>query len=242
MSTLDSLIGKTIDRRYLINARLARGGMASVYQATDQRLGREVAMKIIHPHLAEQEDFTKRFIQEARSAAALSNAHIVSVHDQGIAQTPDGDRAYLVMELVTGPNLRRALSENGSFSLGTTLEIARQTLTALATAHEKGFVHRDVKPENILLSAQLTNSDLSYRRSINAKVADFGLARAASDSTGMQTSSVLGTVAYIAPEIVSRAKVTPAADIYSVGIMIYELLAGKLPIQENLRLRLPMRM
>lgn len=229
MSTLDPLIGKIIDSRYLINARLARGGMASVYRATDQRLGREVAMKIIHPHLAEQEDFTNRFIQEARSAAALSNAHIVNVHDQGIADTPDGQRAYLVMELVTGPNLRRSLSENGSFSLGTTLEITRQTLIALSAAHEKGYVHRDVKPENILLSAPISNSDIAPRSHVNAKVADFGLARAAASSTGMQTSSVLGTVAYIAPEIVARSKVTPASDVYSVGIMIYELLAGKLP-------------
>lgn len=229
MNTLDPLIGKTIDGRYLINARLARGGMASVYRATDQRLGREIAMKIIHPHLAEQENFTSRFIQEARSAAALSNAHIVNVHDQGIADTPDGPRAYLVMELVTGPNLRRALTENGSFTLGTTLEITRQTLLALATAHEKGYIHRDVKPENILLAAPISNATLNPYAQVNAKVADFGLARAAASSTGMQTSSVLGTVAYIAPEIVARSKVTPACDVYSVGIMIYELLAGKLP-------------
>ncbi|MDR6938874.1 Stk1 family PASTA domain-containing Ser/Thr kinase [Arcanobacterium hippocoleae] len=229
MNNLDSLIGKLIDGRYLINARIARGGMASVYRATDQRLGRDVAMKIIHPHLAEHADFTNRFIQEARSAAALSNAHIVNVHDQGIALTPDGDRAYLVMELITGPNLRRSLNENGSFSLGSTLEIARQTLIALAAAHSKGYVHRDVKPENILLTTALHNSNLTFRDSIDAKVADFGLARAAASSTGMQTSSLLGTIAYIAPEIVSREKVTPAADIYAVGIMIYELLAGKLP-------------
>lgn len=229
MNTLDPLIGKTIDQRYLITARLARGGMASVYRATDQRLGREVAMKIIHPHLAEQQDFTNRFIQEARSAAALSNAHIVNVHDQGIAHTPDGNRAYLVMELISGPNLRRALSEKGSFTLGFTLEIAHQILLALAAAHKNGYIHRDVKPENILLSAPLTDSDFPINQSITAKVADFGLASAAASSTGMQTSSVLGTVAYIAPEIVSRSKVTPAADIYAVGIMIYELLSGKLP-------------
>ncbi len=230
MEYKDWLIGNTIDGRYLIEARLARGGMASVYRAFDHRLARRVAVKIIHPHLAEQTDFTQRFIKEAQGAAALNSPHIVSVHDQGITPTPDGERAFLVMELIEGPDLRNQLRTHGSFTLGQTLDLLIQILRALSSAHQKQLIHRDVKPENILLNRALVPGSASLENHhIIAKVADFGLVRAASDSTGIQTSTTLGTVAYIAPEIVTHNKITPSADVYAVGVMFYEMLAGKLP-------------
>ncbi|MDY5585157.1 MAG: Stk1 family PASTA domain-containing Ser/Thr kinase [Arcanobacterium sp.] len=229
MNYVDTLLGATIDGRYFIQARIARGGMASVYRARDLRLDRDVALKIIHPHLAEQADFTRRFIQEARSAAALNHPNIVGVHDQGIAQTPDGNRAYLVMELITGPDLRSELRRHGSFTLGQSLQIIQQILQALAAAHEKNLIHRDVKPENILLERELPSVSVVSQENIQAKVADFGLARAVSDATGMHTSTVLGTVAYIAPEIVSKNQITASSDVYSVGIMLYEFITGALP-------------
>nr|WP_275587072.1 Stk1 family PASTA domain-containing Ser/Thr kinase [Arcanobacterium pluranimalium] len=218
-----------IEDRYVIQARLARGGMASVYRATDSRLGRDVAIKFIHPHLAEQDALTQRFIKEARSAASLYSPHIVAVYDQGVANLPDGARAYLVMELVPGPNLRRQFNELGSFTLGQAFDIAKQILVALSVAHGKGIIHRDVKPENILLSDSFDHAQSLGTNTVTAKVGDFGLAKAVTDSSSAHTTSMLGTVGYVAPEIVSHGKIGPASDIYSVGIMLYELIAGHLP-------------
>ena len=226
MKNSDYLIGTVIDARYRIDALIARGGMASVYRADDLRLERPVALKLIHPHLAEQDNFTARFIREARAAASLNDPYIVAVHDQGVAHTPEGERAYLVMELVNGPNLRSELNRLGSLTLGQTLSLIEQILHALAAAHKAGIVHRDVKPENILLSAPLRPGSVHAQET--AKVADFGLAHAAG-SLSAGTSAVLGTVAYLAPEILSGRRADAAADIYSVGIMAYELLAGELP-------------
>lgn len=201
--------------------------MASVYRAHDTRLERDVAVKIIHSHLAEQPDFVERFIREARSAAKLSSPHVVSVYDQGVAPTPLGNLPYLVMQLIPGPDLRSQLSKHGSLPIGIALTITRQVLQALAVAHSADVIHRDVKPENILLDRELDISAIIEKPIINAQVADFGLARAASSST--QTAVVLGTVAYVAPELVTNAVAGPAADIYAVGVMLYELIAGSLP-------------
>ncbi|SDU81375.1 serine/threonine protein kinase [Arcanobacterium phocae] len=223
----DPLLNILIEDRYQIISRLARGGMASVYRAYDKRLDRNVAVKIIHSHLAEQTDFVERFIREARSAAKLSSPHVVNVYDQGVAETPLGDLPYLVMQLVPGPDLRSQLSAHGSLPIGMALEIVRQVLQALATAHHADVVHRDVKPENILLDQPLDTTAVLSQPSIHAQVADFGLARAASSST--QTSTVLGTVAYLAPELISARTAYPATDIYATGIMLYELIAGHLP-------------
>ncbi|MGB4634898.1 MAG: Stk1 family PASTA domain-containing Ser/Thr kinase [Actinomycetaceae bacterium] len=223
----DPLLGLTIDGRYTIHARLARGGMATVYRATDTRLERRVALKVIHSHLAEQPDFVDRFIREARSAAKLSNPHIVGVYDQGVAETPSGPLPYLVMELASGPDLRSQLATHGSLPLGVALDVTHQVLVALADAHANDIVHRDVKPENILLSAPLDPTAIIDQPTITAKVADFGLARAASSST--QTSTVLGTVGFVAPELVSDGIAGPSSDVYSVGVMLYELLSGQLP-------------
>lgn len=201
--------------------------MAAVYRATDLRLERSVAIKVIHPHLAEQPDFVSRFIREARSAARLSSPYIVSVYDQGVAATPGGERPYLVMELINGPDLRSQLRDHGSLPLGTALEVTRQVLQALAESHANDIVHRDVKPENILLVNELNISSLSSEQTVHAKVADFGLARAVSDAT--HTSNMLGTVGYAAPEMITEGSAGPASDIYSTGIMLYELIAGALP-------------
>ncbi|QJC21676.1 Stk1 family PASTA domain-containing Ser/Thr kinase [Arcanobacterium buesumense] len=224
---LDPLLNVAIEGRYRITSRLARGGMASVYRAHDNRLDRDVAVKIIHSHLAEQPDFVERFIQEARSAAKLTSPHVVNVYDQGVAQTPLGDLPYLVMQLVSGPDLRSELNANGSLPIGMALTIIKQVLQALAIAHSADIVHRDVKPENILLTQPLDISAVISQPTINAQVADFGLARAASKST--QTATVLGTVGYVAPELVTAGTAGPATDIYATGIMLYELIAGSLP-------------
>lgn len=226
---LDPLLTTVIDGRYRIEARLARGGMASVYRGIDTRLQRPVALKLIHSHLAEQPDFAQRFIREAQAAAALSNPHIVSIYDQGIYHSSEGERAYLVMELINGPDLRSELSAHGSFTLRDSLEITRQVLTALAVAHNAGIVHRDVKPENILLSESISHKHVLSPPSYTAKVADFGLARAVSDVTSTHSGQMLGTVAYIAPEIVTRGRADQRADLYALGVMLYELLAGKQP-------------
>lgn len=225
----DPLLGAVIDHRYAISARIARGGMATVYHATDRRLERKVAIKVIHDHLAEQPDFVRRFISEARAAASLSSPHIVAVHDQGVASLPSGERPYLVMELMSGPDLRSELAAYGSFSLGVSLEIVRQVLSGLAVAHEADIIHRDIKPENVLLTAALEPTSIDPK--FQAKLTDFGLARAASDATSTHTNSMLGTVGYVAPEFITDGATSKASDIYSIGIMLYELIAGQLPFQ-----------
>ncbi|MDO4664706.1 MAG: Stk1 family PASTA domain-containing Ser/Thr kinase [Actinomycetaceae bacterium] len=210
----DPLLGAIVDERYLILDKIASGGMATVYKAHDERLDRLVAVKVMHRHLAESADLVARFRREARATARLSHPGVVAVFDQGIV---DGC-GYLVMEYIPGKNLRQLLIEQGSFSLRRSLEIVRDTLRALASAHRAGLIHRDVKPENILLIEDN-----------KVKVADFGLARAISDATLASTGSVLGTVAYIAPELVTQGEADARSDIYSVGILLYELIAGTPP-------------
>lgn len=203
-----------IDHRYRIVRRIARGGMSQVYVAHDQRLERDVALKIMHPYLAESEEFVRLFRREARAAARLSHPGIVAVHDQG--QT--GDSFYLTMEYVDGGNLRHRLMEAGTRSLGEALDITEQILSALDAAHRGGLIHRDIKPENVLMPS-----------SGGIKVADFGLARAVSEASMSGTSTVLGTVAYLAPEVVVDGASSPAADVYAVGILLYEMLTGQPP-------------
>lgn len=212
----DPLIGLTIDGRYRVVSRMARGGMASVYVAEDQRLDRLVALKIMHPHLAESEQFTARFRREARSAAKISHPGVVPVYDQGAYH----GQGYLVMELVDGPHLRDFIQTSGPLSLGEALDITEQLLTALASAHKAGVVHRDLKPENVLVAPDGT-----------LKVTDFGLARAASEVTMSSTGTVMGTVAYLAPEVALRGDYDGRTDIYATGIMLYEFLTGTVPGQ-----------
>ncbi len=213
----DPLAGRVIDGRYEILSRIARGGMATVYLGRDRRLDREVAVKIMHAHLAEGTsgaDFVARFRREARSAARLDHPGLVAVLDQGV----DGELSYLVMEYVDGSDLRRRLRAEGSLTVRDALMTAEMVLDALASAHQSGFVHRDIKPENVLLAKRG-----------RIKVADFGLARAVTEVTAATTGSLLGTVAYLAPELVSHGISDTRTDVYAVGILLYEMLTGRQP-------------
>ncbi|MCL2803495.1 MAG: Stk1 family PASTA domain-containing Ser/Thr kinase [Micrococcales bacterium] len=213
-TTQDPLIGATVDGRYRVISRLARGGMATVYRAHDQRLDREVAVKVLHPHLAEGQEFIDRFRREARAAAKLIHPCIVAVYDQGSYN----EAPYLVMELVEGSNLRTMMQGSGLPPVGKALDFMAQVLDALAVAHSAGFVHRDVKPENILIS-----------KTGQVKVADFGLARAVSEVTAASSGVVLGTVAYLSPELVAQGTADARSDVYAAAVVLFELLTGRQP-------------
>ncbi len=213
--------GQVIEGRYRVVSRIADGGMATVYQAVDERLGRTVAIKIMHTQLAQgphRDQFVERFHREARSAAAIANPHIVQVYDTGEFDGLD----YLVMEYVHGVNLRYEMNQQGTFSVRETLRIIGETLDGLASAHRAGVVHRDIKPENILLN------DRGH-----VQITDFGLAKTVSQATLSSTGILLGTAAYLAPEMIERNQATPQGDLYSVGIMAWEMLAGKVPFTSN---------
>ena len=210
----DPLTGRLLDGRYAVTARIAHGGMATVYQATDTRLDREVALKVMHAELARDEDFVRRFIGEAKSVARLSHQNVVAVYDQGA----DGPFLYLTMEYVPGRTLKQLLRDSGRFSPATALEIMAGVLDGLAAAHASGIVHRDVKPENVLVTADG-----------RIKVADFGLARALSAAGHTRAGLLIGTVAYVPPEQVTGGTTGPGGDVYSAGVMLFELLTGRLP-------------
>ncbi|KAB8301761.1 protein kinase domain-containing protein [Bifidobacterium apri] len=213
--------GQIIDDRYRIVRKIADGGMATVYEAIDVRLDRHVAVKVMHAQLAQgphREQFVERFHREARSAAAIANPHIVQVYDTGEI---DG-RNYLVMEYVHGVNLRYEMNQQGPFTVRETLRVVAETLDGLAAAHRAGVVHRDIKPENILLN------DRGH-----VQITDFGLAKAASQATLSTTGMLLGTAAYLAPEMIENNQATPQGDLYSVGIMAWEMLAGEPPFQSD---------
>jgi len=211
----DPLVGALLEGRYRVDARIARGGMATVYRGLDERLDRVVAIKVMHPGLAEEADFLARFTREAKAAARLSSGNVVSVFDQG---SHDG-LAFLVMELVSGRTLRDVLAERGRLSPAQALSVLEPVLLALTAAHRAGLVHRDVKPENVLLG-----DDGSV------KVADFGLARAVEASSMTLTRGVLiGTVAYLAPEQVSSGSADERTDVYAAGLLLFEMLTGTVP-------------
>lgn len=213
--------GQVIEGRYRVVSRIADGGMATVYQAVDERLGRTVAIKIMHTQLAQgphRDQFVERFHREARSAAAIANPHIVQVYDTGEFDGLD----YLVMEYVHGVNLRYEMNQQGTFSVRETLRIIGETLDGLASAHRAGVVHRDIKPENILLN------DRGH-----VQITDFGLAKTVSQATLSSTGILLGTAAYLAPEMIEENQATPQGDLYSVGIMAWEMLAGKVPFTSD---------
>ena len=214
----DPLLGRLVDSRYEIVDRVARGGMATVYVARDRRLDRRVALKVMHPHLADSPDFVARFRREARAAARLSNPGVVAVYDQG---SIDGV-AYLVMELVEGPNLRDLIAA-GPLSVKEALGLTAQVLRPLGAAHRAGLVHRDIKPENVLLPDDGSE----------AKVADFGLARAVTEVAQTTTGNVMGTAAYLAPELITSGDSAPRADVFSVGVILYELLTGEQPFSAD---------
>ncbi|MET0713861.1 MAG: Stk1 family PASTA domain-containing Ser/Thr kinase [Mycetocola sp.] len=209
----DPMIGRLIDDRYEVRSRIARGGMATVYLATDQRLERRVAIKVMHGHLADDSNFRNRFVQEARSAARLADPHVVSVFDQG----QDSDLAYLVMEYLPGITLRDLLRDHGKLTARQVVDIMDAVTSGLAAAHRAGIIHRDLKPENVLLADDG-----------RIKISDFGLARAASANTATG-QSLLGTIAYLSPELVTRGVADARSDIYALGIMMYEMLTGEQP-------------
>jgi len=214
----DALIGVTIDGRYRIESRIARGGMAKVYLATDLRLERKVAVKVMHSHLVNDDEYAAKFIREARQTAGLSHPNIVSVFDQG----HEDEILYLVMELLPGITLRELLNDYGQLNPEQALDIATAVLQALAVAHKEGILHRDVKPENVML----VNDG-------RIKLGDFGLARPVTSATETG-GSLLGTVAYIAPELLTRSQADNRSDLYSVGVMLYEMLTGTQPfVGEN---------
>ena len=211
----DPLVGRVVDGRYLVESRIAAGGMATVYRALDRRLDREVALKVMHDNLAVDDEFVYRFVREARAAARLSHPNVVQVFDQGA----DDGILYLAMELLPGRTLRDVLSERGALTPRESVSVLEPVLGALAAAHRAGIVHRDVKPENVILTDDG-----------RIKVADFGLAGAITGPiSSTVTGELLGTVAYLSPELVSRGIADARADVYAAGIMLFELLTGKQP-------------
>jgi serine/threonine protein kinase len=213
----DLLVGRLLDGRYRLDSPIARGGMATVYTATDTRLDRTVAVKVMRPALAEDPDFVARFAREARAAARLHSPEVVAVHDQGTdAET---GTAYLVMEYVEGRTLRDVIRDRGALPPARALTLLEPVLRALAAAHDAGIVHRDVKPENVLLGDDG-----------RVKVADFGLARAVETSNLTATTGLLiGTVAYLAPEQVEHGTADTRTDVYAAGILLWEMLTGTPP-------------
>ncbi|MCU1545011.1 MAG: pknB [Homoserinimonas sp.] len=209
------MIGRLLDGRYQVRSRIARGGMATVYLATDLRLERRVAVKVMHGHLADDSEYKARFIQEARSAARLAHPNVVNVYDQG----QDEETAYLVMEYLPGITLRDLLNDHKVLTTVQALDIMEAVLSGLAAAHKNGIVHRDLKPENVLLADDG-----------RIKIGDFGLARAAHANTATG-NALLGTIAYLSPELVTRGVADTRSDIYAIGIMLYEMLAGEQPFK-----------
>lgn len=217
---------RKLSDRYRLEEKLASGGMGTVYTAMDERLNRRVAVKLLKEELAEDPRFVERFRREARAAAALSHPNVAAVFDNG----EDAGRHYIVMELAPGRDLARLLREESPFSLDRTVRIGTQIADALAHAHAAGLVHRDVKPHNVIVD----DAD-------RVKVTDFGIARAAGESTLTATGSVLGSAHYISPEQASGTHIGPASDIYSFGIVTYEMLTGALPFTGESALGVAMR-
>ncbi|MGW6198224.1 Stk1 family PASTA domain-containing Ser/Thr kinase [Kribbella sp. NPDC055110] len=211
----DRLVGRVLDGRYRVGARVAKGGMATVYEALDMRLDRTVALKVMHDGLGDDAQFTRRFVAEARAAARLSHPNVVAVFDQG----DDDGTLFLAMEYVRGRTLRDVVREEAPLSPARALDLLAPILSALSAAHDAGIVHRDIKPENVLISDKGT-----------VKVADFGLARAVSASGNTATQGLLmGTVSYLAPELVTDGSADARSDVYSAGILLYEMLTGNKP-------------
>nr|WP_155073217.1 Stk1 family PASTA domain-containing Ser/Thr kinase [Streptomyces taklimakanensis] len=208
------MIGHVLDGRYRVEARIAVGGMATVYRALDTRLDRVLALKVMHPSLVDDASFVDRFIREAKSAARLAHPNVVGVFDQG----SDGGCVYLAMEYVEGCTLRDVLRERGALQPRAALDVLEPVLAALGAAHLAGLVHRDVKPENVLIGDDG-----------RVKVADFGLVRAVGQQTSASTGSVMGTVSYLAPEQIEHGVADARADVYACGVVLYEMLTGSKP-------------
>ena len=220
---MTDLDGQIVGERYRILSTIASGGMATVYLAEDSRLERRVALKLVHPHLAAEPNFRAKFLQEAKIAARLSHPNLVNVFDQG----EWNDRPFLVMEYVPGITLRDALSRFGALDASRSLDAIEPTLQGLAAAHQAGILHRDIKPENILLA---DNGSV--------KLSDFGLARSVNNQTS--ADSLVGTAAYLSPELIERGYIDERSDIYAIGIVLYELLTGKQPFKGDQAIQIAM--
>jgi predicted Ser/Thr protein kinase len=207
--------GEVVAGRYELVELVGTGGMSSVYKAHDRLLERNVALKMLHPHYGDDDEYVERFRREARAVAQMSHPNIVTVIDRG----EDDGQQYIVFEYVDGENLKQLVERTGPLPARRTVELGLATAGALAFAHEHGLVHRDVKPQNVLLTPDG-----------EAKVTDFGIARSLDVEQGVtQTGTVLGTSNYLSPEQASGKPVTPATDVYSLGIVLYELLTGDVP-------------
>lgn len=216
LPTTDPFVGQVLESRYQVDELIARGGMANVYRATDLKLGRTVAIKILAGSLANDPSFVERFMHEAKASAALMHPNVVAVHDQGLAL----GFPFLVMEYVPGKTIREVLAVHGPFASAHALEIMKSVLAGLAAAHDAGFVHRDIKPENVLI----TNDG-------QIKVTDFGLARVIADQPANSNTGavLLGTMAYLSPEQVQQQPIDARSDVYSSGILLYEMVTGRVP-------------
>lgn len=217
--------GVVLAGRYRLLSRIGSGGMATIHRARDEILHREVAVKTLHAHLADDPSFVERFRTEARHAAGLLHPHIVTVFDQGVDELP-----FIVMELVEGPSLRDVLIARGPLGPSEALAVVEPVARALSRAHAAGVVHRDVKPENILIG-----SDGS------PKVADFGIARALADTSHTKTGTFLGSVHYVAPELVEGNEATPATDQYALGVLLFEVLTGRKPLEAETPMAIALR-
>lgn len=225
MTTLsDPLIGHTLNGRYRIDSAVARGGMAMVYRGTDLVLDREIAVKVMHRHLLDDETFVERFRREAVTAARLIHPNLTAVHDQG----RDGDAVFLVMEYLESVTLRRELKHRGRLTPRQAIVVLDSILAGLEAVHGAGLIHRDLKPDNVLLGAEG-----------QIKLADFGLARAVTAAT--TTKTLIGTVGYVAPELVTRAGADARTDLYTVGIMFYEMLTGSQPYTDDVPIQVAYR-
>src|SRR3954468_21409623 len=225
MSASDTLIGRTFDTRYVIERKLGSGGMADVYLAEDQELGRRVALKLLDDRHASDEQFVERFRREAQSAAGLNHPSIVSIFDRGYAE----GTYYIAMEYLDGRTLKELLVKNGPTPVPIAIDYGRQILGALAFAHRNGIVHRDIKPHNIVVG---TDGRL--------KVTDFGIARSGA-SQMTEAGSIVGTAQYLSPEQARGAPVDARSDLYSLGIVLYEMLTGKVPFTGDAPVEIAMK-
>jgi eukaryotic-like serine/threonine-protein kinase len=225
MTTSDTLIDRTFDRRYVIKRKLGSGGMADVYLAEDQELGRRVALKLLDERHASDEQFVERFRREAQSAAGLNHPNIVSIFDRGRAE----GTYYIAMEYLDGRTLKELLVRNGPTPIPIAIDYARQILGALAFAHRNGIIHRDIKPHNIIVGSDG-----------RLKVTDFGIARSGA-SQMTEAGSIVGTAQYLSPEQARGAPVDPRSDLYSLGIVLYEMLTGKVPFTGDTPVEIAMK-
>src|SRR3989442_6384043 len=225
MTTTDTLIDRVFDKRYVIKRKLGSGGMADVYLAEDQELGRRVALKLLDERHASDEQFVERFRREAQSAGRLNHPNIVSIFDRGLAE----GTYYIAMEYLDGRTLKELLVRNGPTPIPIAIDYARQILSALAFAHRNGIVHRDIKPHNIVVGGDG-----------RLKVTDFGIARSGA-SQMTEVGSIVGTAQYLSPEQARGAPVDPRSDLYSLGIVLYEMLTGKVPFTGDAPVEIAMK-